>query len=229
MPKLVPLLALALAACSSEPTRLSLTARTGGATARLAAPAAGAALSAGPGVNLTRVRLVIDRIRLDPSSDAGVPSPDGGVAGEQLVTGPFLVDLSGAALESGLTQVFEVDAAPGDYRRFRFRVHKLDGGDRQFPDMAGLSMRVEGTFQGAPFTFTSAVDEEQEREGLFTVSPDAANNLTLAIDPSGWFSDGGAAVSPIAAQADGSLRSGVEGRIKDSIDAFDDDDRDGRR
>jgi hypothetical protein len=220
-----------VAGCSSGSTRLSLSTRAGtAAAAGLGAGQATSRLVAGPNVALTRVRVVIEQIRLDPVSDGG-SSSDGGVAGEQLVTGPFLIDLSGAALDAaGLSQVFEVDAQPGDYRRLRFKIHKLDGGATQFPEMAGLSMKLEGTFNGAPFVWTSTLDEEQEREGTFTVTADTANNVTLAVDASGWFSDGaGGAISPIAAQTDGSLRSNVENNIKASIDAFKDDDRNGRR
>jgi len=223
------LLALAFVACSSSSTKLSMSARTGSAAAAAAAPGARAqALAAGGGVNLTRVRMVVEQIKLEPAADGGSGggTSDGGVSGEDVIAGPYLIDLSGTALESGLTQVFDVDAVPGTYDQIKFKIHKLGGGDPQFPEMSGLSIKLDGTFNGATFTWTSTLDEEQEREGTFVITADSANNVTLAIDTSGWFVDrNGAAIDP----NDESKRSIVEGNVKSSIDAFDDDNRDGHR
>jgi hypothetical protein len=230
--------AAALLAGCSDSTKLSLSARTGSATAPLAAGTSAQPLNAGPGVTLSRVRMVIAQIKLDPASDGGSSdggsSSDGGVAGEETVAGPFLIDLSGAALDGGLVQVFQVDFQPGDFRKLKFKIHKLEDGDTRFAGMARLSIIVEGTYVPAaggaaqPFTFTSSLDEEQEREGTFTLTADATSNLTLAIDTSGWFSNAGSLIDPVQAQ-NGTLRSEVERNIKGSIDAFDDDDRNGRR
>ena len=209
--------ALLATACGNS-TKLSLSARAGGS----AAAAATAALTAGPGVDVTRVRIVVDRIRFEASasSDAGTSSSDA----DQVVAGPYLIDLSGAALAGGLTQVFDVEAKAGTYQDLRFRVHKLDGGDAQFPGMAGLSIAVDGTVSGAPFAFTSALDEEQRRDATFAVASDRSNNVTLRIDSAAWFAgDGGALLDP-RVEAN---RSRIEANIKASIDAFDDDDRDG--
>jgi hypothetical protein len=224
-------------ACSSSGTKLSMSARTGTATAA-AATSAGAAkrLTGGGGVNLTRVRMVIERIKLEPATDGGSSSSsdagaDGGVPGEDVILGPYLIDLSGAALDGGLTQVFDADAVPGTYKEIKFKIHKLDGGDTQFPEMAGLSINLDGTTSsGATFKWTSSLDEEQEHEGTFVIQDGSSNNVTLTIDTSRWFvdPDNGAPIDPIAAQTDGSLRSKVESNIKASIDAFDDDNHDGR-
>jgi hypothetical protein len=229
---IIPSLALAvLAACSSSGTKLSMSARTGSATAA-ATTQAGAAkrLSGGGLVNLTHVRMVIERIKLDPASDGGSGSSsdagaDGGVPGEDVILGPYLIDLSGAALEGGLTQVFDADAVPGTYDKIKFKIHKLDGGDTQFAGMAGLSINLDGTYNGQAFNWTSTLDEEQEREGTFVIADGSSNNVTLSIDTSRWFVDrNGAPINP----ADESKRSIVEDNIKSSIDAFDDDNHDGR-
>jgi hypothetical protein len=220
--------AAALAACSSG-TKLSLSAKTGSGAAAASSPeTAASALSAGGGVDVTRVRIVVERIKLERvatpvASDGGsdTTSPD-----DELVTGPYLIDLQGAALSGGISQVFEVDAKAGTYKDLKFRIHKLESGATQFEGMAGLSIAIDGTVGGAPFTFTSSLDEEQEREGTFEIAAEKANNVTLSIDPSAWFvGDGGAPLDP----RNGANRSRIESNIKASIDAFDDDDRDGRR
>ncbi|HET9595853.1 MAG TPA: hypothetical protein VFP65_09750 [Anaeromyxobacteraceae bacterium] len=228
-------LALALvAACSSSGTKLSMSARSGTATAAAAAPGRTTRLAAGGGVNLTRVRMVIEEIKLESAADGGSGGSsdggsDGGVQGEDTILGPYLLDMSGAALDSGLTQVFDADAVPGTYKEIRFKIHKLSGGDPQFPDMEGLSIRLEGTdSSGKAFIWTSSLDEEQRHEGTFVIADGSSNNITLAIDTSGWFVDGnGRPIDPTAAQ-NGSLQSTVESNIKNSIDAFDDDNHDGR-
>jgi hypothetical protein len=219
---LLALAAALLGGCGS-PT-LSLSARAGGA------PAAGlarGALSVAGGATIDEVRLVIRRVRLD----AGGGSDGGSGSSEvEVAAGPFLVDLAGALLDSGaVATVLDAEVKEGTYRRLRFDIHKLSGGeatgDARLAAMAGTSVVVTGTFHGAPFTFSSALDEEQEREGTFQVGS-GSNNVTLSIDPSRWFVDGsGAGLDP----SDPSNRSRIEASIKASIDAFDDDDRDGRR
>ncbi|MFL5270955.1 MAG: hypothetical protein ACJ79E_02655 [Anaeromyxobacteraceae bacterium] len=216
---LAAICAILATGCGSS-TKLSLSARASGT----AAAAAATALSAGPGVDVTRVRIVVDRLRFESSasSDAGAPSGDA----DEVIAGPYLIDLSGAALAGGLTQVFDVEARAGTYRDLRFRVHKLDGSEAQFAGMTGLSIAVDGTVSGAAFAFTSALDEEQRRDATFAVASDRSNNVTLRIDPAAWFAgDGGALLDP----RDAANRSRIEANIKSSIDAFDDDDRDGER
>jgi hypothetical protein len=83
---------------------------------------------------------------------------------------------------------------------------------------------VNGTYRGAPFTFSSSLDEEQEREGTFTLG-DGNDNITLDIDPSRWFVGAGGTTLDPSSTAN---RSQIESNIKASIDVFDDDDRDGR-
>ena len=89
-------------------------------------------------------------------------------------------------------------------------------------------MILEGTIDAQSFTFTSSLDEEQEREGLFRIQSDQDNDITLVIDAAGWFLDGATRLDPRLAATDGSIRSIIESNIKASIDVFDDEDRDGR-
>jgi hypothetical protein len=232
MRKLIGLTAvIVFGGCSGSDTRLALNARS--APSALTVGSSPQRLAAGQGINLTRVRFVVERVKLeqvetDGGTDAGTDGGSDGGSGE-FALGPFLVDLQGATLDSGITQVFQVNVPPGDYEKIKFRIHKLDGSDARFgQEMAGLSMILEGTIDAQSFTFTSSLDEEQEREGLFRIQSDQDNNITLAIDAAGWFLDGATRLDPRLAATDGSIRSIIESNIKASIDVFDDEDRDGR-
>jgi hypothetical protein len=209
-------IALLAAGCGSS-TKLSLSTRAGTASAA-------GALTAGGGVDVTHVRIVVERIELEA---AGTRSADssGDAPEDEIVTGPFLIDLQGTALAGGIAQVFEVDAKPGTYKNLKFKIHKLSGGDPQFPGMADLSISIEGTIGTKSFTFTSKVDGEQEPiVDTFTISDGKANNVTLSIDPSGWFAKNGTPLDP----TDEANRSEIERNIKASFKAFDDDDRNGK-
>jgi hypothetical protein len=211
-------LALLVSGCGSKAT-VSLTART-------ASAAVGQALTVTGGVNLTRVRLVVQKIELERTPIA----VDGGSHhdGQELAVGPFLIDLQGAQLDSGINKVFTVTVDSGDYKEITFKIHKLEdaeaGSDPALAQMTGHSIRIEGTRNGTAFTFDSSLDEEQEREGNFTLHS-GANNIAFNIDPSGWFMNGATPLDP----SDPAARSKIESNIKASIDAFKDDDNHGHR
>ena len=215
--------ALLAAGCGSS-TKLSLSTSAGSGTS-------GAALTAGPSgeLKITRVRMVVDRIKLvsvNSADDSSTDSPN-----DEVVAGPYLIDLKDAALDSGITQVFQVDAKAGTYKNLKFRIHKLDSNESQFPEMSRQSIIVEGTVNGSPFTpFTSDVNEEQKVQGTFNLADGQENNVTLSIDPSGWFTAAdGTLLDPNLAVNNGEIRSKIEAKIKASIKAFDDHDRNGKR
>ena len=74
-----------------------------------------------------------------------------------------------------------------------------------------------------PFTFTSALEVEQEFEGTFTLSS-GDRNVTLNVDPQTWF--GGTGAARLDPRLDAS-RSQIESNIKLSMKVYEDDDRDG--
>jgi hypothetical protein len=220
-------LALFVAACSGgSKATVSLTART--------APV-GQALTVAGGVTLTRVRIVIQKIELERALiEDGGSQGDEQQADEQhgdeqeLAVGPFLIDLQGAQLDNGINKVFTVTTDPGVYKEITFKIHKLEaaeaGSDPALAQMTGFSIRIEGTRNGTPFTFNSSLDEEQEREGNFTLHA-GENNIAFKIDPSGWFMNGATPLDP----SDPLARSQIESNIKASIDAFEDDGNQGHR
>ena len=150
----------------------------------------------------------------------------------EIELGPVLLDLP---LGAGVTQEIAVQVPEGTYHEIKFKLREPDddAAGRAFaaanPTFANISVRVEGTYNGEPFTFTSAVRAEQEIEfhPYFTVGA-GGTNVTLRVNVASWFTDGsGAAIDPATAQPGGSNRAQVESHIVSSFQAYEDRDRDG--
>jgi hypothetical protein len=97
------------------------------------------------------------------------------------------------------------------------------------PDLAGVSVRVTGTFNGTPFTYTGVprIKLEREFDPALDVSAEPVN-LTVHVDVSNWFRKQGALIDPSTANAGGPNAETVANNIKRSFRAFRDRDRDGR-
>ena len=154
---------------------------------------------------------------------------------EELEFGPMLADLP---LGGGAAQVFTVEVAAGTYDKLEFEIHTPeddgDADDAAFlaahPDFRRISIRVTGTYNGTPFTYTTDLGEEQERALVppLSLSTAAATDLTLFVDVGTWFrTAAGTLLDPASANEGGANESLVENNIENSIDAFEDDDRDG--
>jgi hypothetical protein len=136
--------------------------------------------------------------------------------------------LAGDELSGGVNSQFSLDAPPGEYDELEFEVHKLSGEpvptDAAMKEMydRNACIMVNGTIDGAPFEFASEVDEKHELLGWFVLEP-GADNVTLNIDPAGWFLDGTTRVDPRNPE----MRSRIEANIKSSISALEDDNLDG--
>ncbi|MEQ1785217.1 MAG: hypothetical protein ABMA14_28060, partial [Hyphomonadaceae bacterium] len=148
--------------------------------------------------------------------------------------GPFLVDVPVNGANASLLAV----AVPeGTYSAVRLRLHAVTGGDSADlafrtanPAFQSISVRLEGTFHGAPFVFTGDVDA---RIAVPLTEPIAikagGDNITVSIDLSKWFlRPQGGLYSPASANASGSVRSAVQANIRAAFRAFCDRDRDGR-
>jgi hypothetical protein len=155
---------------------------------------------------------------------------------EEFTIGAMLVSLP---LAAGAEQAISVPVDSGTYTKIEFKIHKpgSDSVDQAFfatnPTWpSNTSIRVTGTFNGTPFTYTSSLDAEQE----YTFNPplviDASGsptNLTIRLDLSSWFRNGSAGplVSPASGNAGGANESLIKDNIKNSIKAFEDHDHDG--
>jgi hypothetical protein len=202
------------------------------------ASATSAGLDLGAGIVVDRVEVALRRIGLEgtPSaaaSDAMAADDHGGGGGEdgaepgEVKVGPFLVDLSGDALASGvLAPAFDADVPPGTYRELRVVVGPVDPAEATsaLAALGGSSVVIAGTIDGAPFTFSSSLVSVQKRESTITVAAKGgSSNVTLTVSPAGWFTGPSGRLDPRVA----SNRAAIEARIAASIDAFGDEDEDG--
>lgn len=221
--------------------------------ARLAALAEPYTITDASGNTLTfeKVELVLREIELkradrdvvcgdddsNSDDDSNDDSSDGASADdcEELEFGPVLLDLP---LGGGAAQAFTVEVASGTYDELEFEIHKPeddgDGDDAAFlaahPDFRDVSIRVTGSYNGTPFTYTTDLSEEQEQALVppLSLATATATELTLFVDIDTWFRTGaGTLLDPASANEGGANESLVEDNIEASIDVFEDDDRDG--
>lgn len=229
--------AVMLTGCSGN-APVSLSVRTGAPRTTQAAVLA-QRLEVGNGITLTRARLLVRKLELETAEAAAITSQreddeneSEKVEGrEELEAGPLVIDLSGTALEGGVQKVIDVAVPPGTYKQIEFKIARASteqgaSSDASVKTMADkqASIILEGTIDGQPFEFVSGLEVKQEFEGTFDLS-NGANNLTLNVDPSSWFTgEGGTRLDP----RESSARSAIENNIKRSMKVLDDDDHDGR-
>lgn len=158
---------------------------------------------------------------------------------EEFEAGPVLATFPLGATNS--VGAVTVSAPAGQYDKLEFEIHKTDStssAEAAFlaanPDFKDISIRATGTFSHAgsrsDFVFTSGLDasEEMAFNPPLTVVDGTPANLTIRLDVSTWFVNSGALVDPASANVGGPNEGIVQNNIKSSIDAFEDDNRDGR-
>lgn len=235
------LLAAAALACSNDPagpegqgTVVFQLATTG--TGATAGPSFSVSVTRGADVIVIEdVQLVARKIMLE-REDATCAENEGEVEGDEecpsLKLGPVLLD---PPVSEGAESEFTVDLPAGTYDELKIQIHKptSTAADQAFvlanPDFAAISIKVTGTRNGTPFTFTTDLTQviEVEFDDPLEVVADEETGLTLLLDVRGWFLDqsGGALLNPLSlTQQD---RSRIEQNIRQSFHAFDDDDHDG--
>ncbi len=237
-----------VAACSTgngpNSGRLSLSFATQG-SASAVAMADGAALSSRApesftdGQNtlvITKVEMVLREVELQRVEVTDCNSQVEHDDCEEFEVGPVLLDLPLGTPE----RVFAIDLPPGTYDELEFEFHKVSNDDPQdaefraaHPDLVGTSIRVTGTYNGQPFTYETDLDVEQE----FDLNPPlvidesaTSTNLTVRVGLQDWFRNqqSGLLVDPGSANKGGQFEGLVKENIKQSIEAFEDDDEDGR-
>ena len=110
-------------------------------------------------------------------------------------------------------RAFSVAVDTGTYDEVRFKIHKprSDSGnpeDAQFlaqhPEFEKVSIRVVGSFNGAPFVYTTDLNVQQQMEfdPPLVVADSVTNvDVTIRVDLANWFRDaGGNLVDPATAQ-----------------------------
>jgi hypothetical protein len=196
----------------------------------------------GNGIVLSEVRMDVRRITLFPTPQ----TPDAKPAPSEMDTenpgaddhdelprssfGPFAVDAQGTSLSGGIHPVFDADVDKGTYAGARIAVNTLRR-DAQTSDpvLSALqalhaSIAIDGTIDGQKFEFVTPMRVAQWKKGPIVVG-DGTTNLTLDVDPRGWFTapDGKTRLDP-RQQSD---RGEILENLRCSIRLFKDDDRDG--
>ncbi len=180
---------------------------------------------------VTRAQLVLREIELKRVES---PNCDGADECEKVEFGPVLVDLP---LQPGADRKFTVEPPRGSYDEIEFDVHKPDDGDpddqvfiQQNPEFERISIRVQGTFNDAPFVYESDLDVEQELtlQPPLVVDENTATNVTIFVGLDSWFRmPNGMLVDPATANKDGPNENLVKDNIITSMRAFEDRDEDG--
>ncbi|AKF86984.1 hypothetical protein MFUL124B02_36155 [Myxococcus fulvus 124B02] len=231
--------AMLLSACGNEDgVKVGLSTRVGAARGAQAVAKSAQQQEPATGITLDRVRLSVRELELEYEGDDRDDGRDDDDDDDQLDSrdddeqrlGPVLIDLSAEDLNGRIVPVGNLRVTPGIFDEIEFDIGKVTvaqaGQDAPLRELAelGASVVIDGHIDGQPFSFVSSVRLEQEREARFEVKEGQEPNITLNIDPTGWFVDGnGQRLDP----RDAAARATIENNLRRSIDAFDDDDRDG--
>ncbi len=240
----IGLVLLAVAGCSETTTPTEFkNVQVSFATQSAPAPAVVASVAGAPRVALadtmvtgsdtlivTSAQIVLREIELQRSDLTDCDGDDC----EEFEAGPVLVDLP---LTPGVEPQFDVDIPAGTYSQIEFDIHKVedDPSDivflRSHPEFDGLSIRVLGTWNGRSFLFESELGVQQELDlnpPLTIEQGGNGTNITVFVEIDSWFRDlAGNVIDPDTANKDGDNESLVNENIKESFEAFEDDDEDG--
>lgn len=199
------------------------------------APATGSALVAGQEVIgagsdtivVTSAQLVLRKIELERAVASPVCDTTANVEDDcaELDAGPVLLDLP---LGGGAQRSFSVAIDTGSYGKIKLEIHKPSGSE--VPGFDGVSIKLAGTYNGTPFTFTSDLDVEQEFSfnPPLPVTDSTGAHLTLFVDLSAWFVNGtGGLLDPATASIGGPNEGIVKSAIETSFHAFEDEDHNG--
>jgi hypothetical protein len=236
-----------LAACSSDVTgnnrhniQLSFTTNTT-VTSAANRVAADLVVGADNELVLQKVQLVFGKIELDRRGDAACVQEDedqdddqgnrgeGGEC-EDVQRDPLLVDVP---VDDALHPAINVPLPAGTFSELEARLaparERFTAFNAANPNLVGKSVRVEGTFKGAPFVFTSPVRARLEMDfDPALVIDETTRNATVAIDVRKWFTDAGGAVIDPTTATPGSLGlTQIENNIRRSFHAFEDDEERG--
>jgi hypothetical protein len=151
----------------------------------------------------------------------------------ELATGPTLVDLP---TDNSVVSVLSLQLPAGTYRALEAKIRPVrtdDSGGSAFltahPEFANASVRVEGTFDGTPFTYTGSPNASLELrfDPPITVGS-TATTVTVHVSIDRWFADGsGNLVDPATANAGGANEQLVRDNVRRSFHAFEDNEHHG--
>ena len=184
---------------------------------------------------INQVQLVVREIELKRLEATTSCDDSGHDSCEELELGPVLLDLPLGA--GGVAHSFTVPVAAGSYDEVEFEIHPASDDDtpdaafvQAHPDLAGVSVQVDGTFNGVEFRFKSdlSAEEEIELSPPLVLAESGTADLTLMVDLNSWFRDGaGLLIDPTTANVGLTNEALVEGNIRATLHAFEDENHDG--
>lgn len=165
----------------------------------------------------------------------------------EVKVGPFLIDLTGDQMRGGLVHVFDGDVPAGTYHEIKIVVAPVKNADAGvsagIAAMNGASVIIDGTVAEAitdggttdggsadggttatPFSFASNLRAAQKQRMEITVTVNSTtHNVTLTIDPTGWFkAEDGSRLDPTVP----ANRPAIEANLRASIKGLEDEDED---
>lgn len=151
----------------------------------------------------------------------------------ELDTGAMLVDLP---TDNSVVSVLSLQLPAGTYKALEAKIRPVrtdDTGGSAFltahPEFANASVRVEGTFDGTPFTYTGSPNASLE----LTFNPpitvgSTATTVTVHVSIDRWFMDGfGNLIDPATANTGGANEQLVRDNVRRSFHAFEDNEHHG--
>jgi hypothetical protein len=196
-------------------------------------------LAVGTDLVLTKVQLVMDKIELNETEstscvseieDSGDDHAEAGAECEDVSRDPVLIDVP---LDATLRTALSVPLPAGTFTKLEAKLEPARDNAAAFntanPNLVGKSVRVEGTYKGTPFVFTSAVRAGLEMSFNPPLVIDATTtNATVNIDVAKWFlNSSGSVIDPSTATPGSSALQSIEDNIRRSFHAFEDDDESG--
>jgi hypothetical protein len=249
----------ALTACSGDSTSPNASGRspvtvsfatastTSASADRISANGAPSTSSAGAdALVITKAQLVVRRVELQRvgatcASDEAAGDDDHGVDEHEcaeLELAPSLIDLP---INSSVATALNVAVPAGSYSSLEAKIapvgprngHEGKGSTAfltAHPDLAGVSVRVEGTFNGKAFVYTGSPNAkiETEFDPPLAVTENSGANITFNVDLTNWFkTPTGAFIDPSTASAGSFNALLIDANIRRSFRAFRDNDHDG--
>ena len=181
---------------------------------------------------ITKAELVLRELELKLSSTSTCATGTVEDSCESIELGPMKIDLPTTDV---VASPISATVPSGTYHEIEFDIRRpgTDPADAAFvaanPQFNNVSIRVEGTYNGTPFTFTSQLDQEVQIDFNPPVTiAEGTNNVTIAVDLRSWFRNAsGVLINPATANPGQPNESSVTNRIKASLRAFEDDDKSG--
>ncbi|WP_337169614.1 hypothetical protein [Gemmatimonas aurantiaca] len=183
---------------------------------------------------VTKVQLVLRDVRLFSNASACQANDSTMVAGCATIRlRPTIVNIP---VNGNDGERVTVKVPQSSYSSLRLQLHKPTAGDSadaaflaSNPAFANVSVKVEGTYNGEAFEFTSDVNETLDVALSSAVSTGSeTQQITVLVDVGKWFTKAdGSLLSPIEALVDEVLGTTVDANIQAGFRVIRDQNRDG--